>query len=437
MPISFIGQASAVADNVAIPAHVADDLIVIFAYRSASTVTPTVPAGFTTINSGSANTNGHALAWKIATSSSETSGTWTNAEGIIAHVYRGASGIGGQAQATNIVDPAAFPGITMTVTDGTSWVAGFIGTRGRTSTVNNSPTGMVNRASVTLTSGSVGSDDTNGGVSSWTGANMTLTPAGNRYRIAVVELVATAGPATVTGNAAAVAPILTLTAPVASASGAQVIGTVSGAVSAVAPVLTLSAPVASASGSLTVGTVTGSASATAPILTLSAPVASGTGSQATGTITGTGSAVAPVLTLSAPVVAAMGAFSEGGVVSTPIRTLQLTARAKKISFTARAKRLSFTANVGSNMHGLPQKLPDEIWQISLDCTPWIPTGATMTDFAAVAVSGSVTVSGEDIVDGDTGTFRISGGIVSGFSTVRVLATMSDGQVFGDLFSVPM
>lgn len=93
MTVSFVGSASAEATSVTLPSHQAGDLIVIFAGRTGSTGTPSVPAGwrFAAQSSGSGVTPpaiAASVGWKIAASSAETSGTWTNADMVLAVVVR-------------------------------------------------------------------------------------------------------------------------------------------------------------------------------------------------------------------------------------------------------------------------------------------------------------------------------------------------------------
>lgn len=93
MTVSFVGSASAEATSVTLPSHQAGDLIVIFAGRTGSTGIPSVPAGwrFAAQSSGSGVTPpaiAASVGWKIAASSAETSGTWTNADMVLAVVVR-------------------------------------------------------------------------------------------------------------------------------------------------------------------------------------------------------------------------------------------------------------------------------------------------------------------------------------------------------------
>lgn len=202
MAIAFIDKATVAGNSVALPSHVAGDIIVIYAYRSSSALAITKPADYTNILNGVANTNADCLAYKFAASSSETSGTWANAEGLIAEVYRGVSGIGASLAYTNVTTPFAYPALTLNVTVGTSWVAAFAGIRIATQAPETGPSGMTNRSSQIITSGELASHDTDGGVSSWAGGNGGAT-GGNRHRINTVELLAAASGSSYTITASA------------------------------------------------------------------------------------------------------------------------------------------------------------------------------------------------------------------------------------------
>jgi hypothetical protein len=87
--ISRVGSASAQATTITIPTHQSGDLILIVANRNNSTAA-TIPSGWVGFSAGSGVSS--AVGWKIAQSSSEVSGTWTNASVLHCAVYR-ASGI--------------------------------------------------------------------------------------------------------------------------------------------------------------------------------------------------------------------------------------------------------------------------------------------------------------------------------------------------------
>ena len=92
MTVSFVGSASAEATSLTLPAHQAGDLIVMLAGRTGSASAITVPTGWFGAVARGASSASPALflvvAWKIATSSAEVSGTWTDASATQAVVVR-------------------------------------------------------------------------------------------------------------------------------------------------------------------------------------------------------------------------------------------------------------------------------------------------------------------------------------------------------------
>ena len=92
MTISLQGQASAIANSIALPTHDTDDLIIIHAANPASATLPVKPST-SWINSYSASIAGGSvlIAYMHAQNASMTSGTWTNAAHLFATVWRGGS----------------------------------------------------------------------------------------------------------------------------------------------------------------------------------------------------------------------------------------------------------------------------------------------------------------------------------------------------------
>ena len=201
MAVAFSGQASG-TDSATLPAHAAGNLIVCFAYRDAAT-SFTVPGGWTELDrqQGGALSHWGGLFYKVAASSSETSGTWTNASQVLFHVYTGAE-VGAWSRNTGTTLTFNFAALTFNVGDGTSWAAGFVGYRNSDTTLESPPTGMTNRSNqvtVTPSSESAG-HDTNGGVTGWSSTNQTVTGTAGGWITYVLELKATgSGAQTITG----------------------------------------------------------------------------------------------------------------------------------------------------------------------------------------------------------------------------------------------
>lgn len=135
------------AATVTIPMHQVGDLIIVWAWRDGSTTNPTIPGGWTTITSTTDGTTcSISMGWKIATSSGETSGTWTNATSTAAAVFRGAGSV--SANFSTATTGATQTWNAVTLTGKKSWLIGFVGHRStNTTTLTTPPTGMTNLAS--------------------------------------------------------------------------------------------------------------------------------------------------------------------------------------------------------------------------------------------------------------------------------------------------
>ena len=87
MAISVEASASAASDSLTLPSHQAGDLLVMLAATTART-SITHPSGWRRFGGRSGGFGHNSLSAKRAASSSETSGTWTGAEGLICAVLR-------------------------------------------------------------------------------------------------------------------------------------------------------------------------------------------------------------------------------------------------------------------------------------------------------------------------------------------------------------
>ena len=184
MTISRVGTAFNQSTSVTLPTHQAGDLIVVFAFRSTNNTIPTSPAGwlYCKFQNAAGTAAGSMVAWKVATSSGEVSGTWTDAEYLAAVVYRDDANylvLGGAARSTfTSSSSVVYPGMPY-VSDvpqrsNTSWVGAFVGVKSATSDAHSlAPTGMTNVSSQTGTGRAVGIHDTNA-VATWL-SNVTAT----------------------------------------------------------------------------------------------------------------------------------------------------------------------------------------------------------------------------------------------------------------------
>jgi hypothetical protein len=169
--ISRISSASAEAATVTLGTHAKGDLILICAVRDGSVTNPTIPTGWTNItNTTDGTLISVSVGWKWATSAAETSGTWTNATGLMCHVYRGADPVtpfgtfGGGSTAATTVNYSASTGVTRARMDN-QWIIRFaICTGVDTTTLNTAPTDCTNVINALGATQDMVSFDTNGPV---------------------------------------------------------------------------------------------------------------------------------------------------------------------------------------------------------------------------------------------------------------------------------
>jgi hypothetical protein len=192
--ISFIGSGTGIT-TAAIPAHVAGDLLLAWAFKDGSATIPTLGSGFTSVLTGTLSTTASfRLAYRIATASGTSSGSWTNATGLIISVYRPGSGNTISLGATQWGSASAtlsiyYPGITLQNTSGSSWVTGFAGISSVNTNLETSGTGLTRRATYVDATNETVVYDTNGGVTSWSaGVNTTLTGTAGNFLSTVVEI---------------------------------------------------------------------------------------------------------------------------------------------------------------------------------------------------------------------------------------------------------
>jgi hypothetical protein len=177
--ITFKGaSSSAGVDSISIPSHASGDMIVIGAVGGYNLI-PTAPAGWTEIRSGytgSTSKVGYIVSRKVAASGSEVSGTWNDATDMFVSVHDGVASIGGSAAQAG-TSTVTFPAVTMSVSDGSSWV---VGVAIRTSVT---PAEMTNR---TLLAAKGSINDTSSGVSSWSAKSVFtggITNAGITFEL--------------------------------------------------------------------------------------------------------------------------------------------------------------------------------------------------------------------------------------------------------------
>ena len=151
--LAYKSSSAVAASTMTLPTHATGDLIVMVSIRNGSTTAPTLPAGVGWIEpaacTAGGNSTSYRVAYKVATSASEAAGTWTNATHLIAHVYSGGTSVAACASTSAASSTTVtYPALTMTDTDGSSWLmaVGFSSAASNVETVP--PTSHTARATV-------------------------------------------------------------------------------------------------------------------------------------------------------------------------------------------------------------------------------------------------------------------------------------------------
>lgn len=140
--ITYVGEATGTT-SATLPSHQAGDLIVAFAFRDGSTTLPTQPSGWTSIDTATGTSCCARLAYKVATSSGETTGTWTSATTVIFVLYRNVN----TANITQLDTEIAGVGTTVTYNANGFWedlsrVIAFAAHRSTDTALGTAPTGL-------------------------------------------------------------------------------------------------------------------------------------------------------------------------------------------------------------------------------------------------------------------------------------------------------
>lgn len=202
MNIARVGASAVEATSITIPGtYQAGDLIMIYAFRSVQ-IAPTAPAGWTVIGTGSVIGSSYTLAWKLAASASDTSGTWTNATGLICHVLRNTAT--NKVPVNTNIGTTTNTGTTVTYTTlmspilkapTTSWLVAFAATKITDSSLQTPPTDMTNCATLVGGAAEYACHDTNGPYipAAWPSTAVVVGGTSAEWRTAVVEILAEQG----------------------------------------------------------------------------------------------------------------------------------------------------------------------------------------------------------------------------------------------------
>ena len=189
--MSFQSAASAEANTVTPPTHLAGDTLVAIVARHGNHVAPTVPAGWLVLQYRPVTTGTVTrcliVAVKIAATGAETFGAWTNATHVICAVYRatniligGGSTCTGQNATTSVqyvalLSQTAVSTATNRFMAASSVMIAAAYVTDNTSAITTPPTGTTHRITLTgATNGRLVLFDTNGGVASWALTNVTV-----------------------------------------------------------------------------------------------------------------------------------------------------------------------------------------------------------------------------------------------------------------------
>lgn len=185
--ISYVNSASSYpSESVTIPTHQVGDLIVIIAYNSDASGAPIIPADFIPVLQSTTGPWHRSIGYRIATTTTTTSGTWTNATSLTVAIYRGASAVGASINRTSSATTTiTWDNLTLTENaQNTSWVVGMAAVFNNSSGTPNAPSGRTERLNANYNR----LWDTNGPI---TGnyTSQTASMSSQSYVSAVIEIV--------------------------------------------------------------------------------------------------------------------------------------------------------------------------------------------------------------------------------------------------------
>lgn len=168
MAISFVSAASNAGNTITFGTHAAGDLILIGVVREGinPTGTITIPSGWAIVRVGS-SASSFLVAYRHASTSSEVSGTWTNATHIVAAVYRG-DNLVTVAQSNNTGNNNTAPGyLTWPSTSNSNvtnrWTVGFGVTATSGVGIGTAPAVLTNRVTL-ISTDDLAIHDSNGNI---------------------------------------------------------------------------------------------------------------------------------------------------------------------------------------------------------------------------------------------------------------------------------
>lgn len=155
MAISYVGSAVGTTGATP-PTHQKGDLFFVAVSGSGGPI----PDGWCSLYTAATTSR---IAYKFATSSSDTCSGFTGGSGLVLSVYRGVGAVGNHNQVSNTTSTPNWPATTTDRTDSTSWALAAIVTSSGAENYDVAPTGYTNR-NYTTSGNRVGIHDSNGAV---------------------------------------------------------------------------------------------------------------------------------------------------------------------------------------------------------------------------------------------------------------------------------
>ena len=192
--LTFVGSATG-TNTATMPTHQTGDLIILWCFRDGSTAAPTPPLGlgWLAITSRTGTSCSSRFYYKIAASSSETVGTWTNATTTLVQVYRGNFYT---SNATTIPlystsNAAATANVTynaLNFWDNLGWTIYVSGHTSINTSLETPPTNLTLRSTVVTATDESAGFDSNGVTAVWPTTNVAVGGTASNWITAGIRL---------------------------------------------------------------------------------------------------------------------------------------------------------------------------------------------------------------------------------------------------------
>lgn len=208
MTIALQGSADANATSVAIPTHAINDTILFLVYRDNSTASPTIPSDCVVLYQSAVGGAGYLIAaFKVAKTTTETSGTWTNASHVLVAVFRPDADslalpeyLSAQSATSATVTFAAQATGTLRTNAEDLAVVGFVAQRNSANDLTQAPGAMTNiRSGGNGSTYQVAANWEASRTTAWGSASITVATSA-LYRTAVIGISQVSFTATATGG---------------------------------------------------------------------------------------------------------------------------------------------------------------------------------------------------------------------------------------------